>query len=370
MPQSLRPANFFHDPQCDDQATIDPSILKQTKSAYTTRHIDLDQGALLLRGNCRPSSGDLVMAEIIHIGQHQRLELTTGRRARLHLGDRVLVCYGDRYAPDQFEAKTPDNLAECDLVAAGGIASKMLTRHYRMSRPTGLKPLGLVANRDGERLNLRDFRLSPGKIPDQRPMIIAVAGGSMNAGKTTTAAHLIKGLDRAGMKVSAAKITGTGSGGDYWFMLDSGAHPVLDFTAVGHAATVGLSLAQLEDLMQTLVAELCRYRPDVIVLEIADGIFQRETSALLDSACFKRLVDGLIFAARDPSGALAGKGWLEQRNLPLLAISGALTASPLAIGEAANATGEAIYDITQLGDPDMARTLVFGEQSAAREALL
>ncbi len=55
----------------------------------------------------------------------------------------------------------------------------------------------------------------------------------MNAGKTTTAASLIKGVTAYGMKVGAAKITGTGAGGDFWFMIDSGTEPVLDFVDAG-----------------------------------------------------------------------------------------------------------------------------------------
>ena len=48
---------------------------------------------------------------------------------------------------------------------------------------------------------------------DVTPVLI-VAGTAMNAGKTTAAARLIKGLQRAGLRVGAAKVTGTGAGGD------------------------------------------------------------------------------------------------------------------------------------------------------------
>ena len=62
----------------------------------------------------------------------------------------------------------------------------------------------------------------------------------MNSGKTTTAASLIHGLKRAGLKVAAVKVTGTGSGGDLWSMSDAGAATTLDFTDLGHASTAGL----------------------------------------------------------------------------------------------------------------------------------
>ena len=59
----------------------------------------------------------------------------------------------------------------------------------------------------------------------------------MNSGKTTTAAHLIKGLVQAGLKVGAAKLTGTGAVGDIWLMQDAGANLVLDFTDTGFPST-------------------------------------------------------------------------------------------------------------------------------------
>lgn len=337
--------------------------LELAKRAFITRNVDLDQVAGLLVGDHRPAPGDLVLAEVVRLGQHQRLELTTGRRARMSPGDRVLVCFGDRYAPDQFESRVPENMKPCHLVAAGGIASEMVSRHRRMKRPTMLQPLALAVDADGNRINLRNFRLPRRTLNSGqfRPQIIAVAGTAMNAGKTTTAAHLIRGLNRAGFKVSSAKVTGTGAGGDYWFMLDSGARPVLDFTDAGYASTFDVSRDALEDIFETLVGELIQHRPDVIVLEIADGIFQEETAIALGMERFRQLVDHVIFTAADATGALAGKLWLQQHRLPLRAISGVLTASPLAMREAARATSLPVFDMEQLASPDCVQDLIFGD---------
>jgi hypothetical protein len=356
MPQSTPNLRFIN-----SEANLSPlpEDFFSYKQAYTTRNIDTSRAYHLQSGEVHPHRGDLVLAEVLRIGQHTRIELGSGRRARMHVGDRILVCYGERYAPDQFEASLPLDLGDCHLVAAGGIAAQMESRHSRMKRPTVIRPLGLVVDVRGERINLRDSRLPHRGVPTQRPMTVAVAGTSMNAGKTTAAAHLIKGLDRAGMKVGAAKITGTGAGCDFWFMADSGASPVLDFTHAGHASTFGLTLKQLEDIMETLIAELASRQPDAIVLEIADGIFQQETAAILASDCFRRLVDKMLFTACDATGALTGKLWLEQQRLPLVAISGALTASPLAAREAEQATGMQVFDMDQLADAELSTALVF-----------
>ena len=57
----------------------------------------------------------------------------------------------------------------------------------------------------------------------ERPRTIAVIGTSMNSGKTTTIRYLVRGMSAGGARPGTTKVTGTGSGGDYWVMLDAGA---------------------------------------------------------------------------------------------------------------------------------------------------
>lgn len=97
--------------------------VSRAKAAYTTRRVDLGIVKQLLTGGIIPKSGDLVLARIDCIGQHARLELPSGRRAYLSVGDEIIVTHGARYAPDQFESYVPGDLGPCDLVAAGGVAS-------------------------------------------------------------------------------------------------------------------------------------------------------------------------------------------------------------------------------------------------------
>jgi len=103
-----------------------------------------------------------VLAAIESIGQHARIEQRDGRRATLFPGDEVVVAYGHRYAPDQFEAAIPEDLGPCELVAAGGVAARVQSAHGRMSEATRLTPVGLLADGAGRRLNVRDGALAPG----------------------------------------------------------------------------------------------------------------------------------------------------------------------------------------------------------------
>lgn len=316
------------------ESALDPLRLMRAKHSYAMRRIPLDGPLKLLSGEVAPRSGDLVLARVQHLGQHAKIELPTGRRASLFAGDEIVVCYGERYAPDQFEAHVPDNLGPCHLVAAGGIAAVCSDKHDSVKAPTQIKPIGLVADADGRRLNLADHTLSAAVSPTQTPPVIAVAGAMMNAGKTTCAASLIRGLKRRGLLVGVAKVTGTGAGGDRWLMVDSGADAVLDFTDVGAASTAGLSPSRVEGIFNTLVDHLAAAAVDVIVVEVADGLLQRETAMLLDSPSFKARCTGVIFAAKDALGAAAGVRHMESEGHTVLAVGGVLSASPLATREA------------------------------------
>jgi hypothetical protein len=338
------------------------------KSAYTTRRVDLERAACLLGGDARPQAGDLVLARVDKLGQHVRIELGSGRRAHLHPGDEIIVCYGARYAPDQFEAYVPDDLGPCDLVAAGGIAARAVTRHAGLKRATRIVPVGLLADRHGQVLNLRDHALPPRCHEGARPAVVAVVGTAMNAGKTTTAANLVRGYKGRGHRVGAAKVTGTGAGGDRWAVLDAGADRVLDFTDCGLASTYGVDLATLERMFEQLIAELAADGADVVVLEIADGLLQDETAALLQSPVFATGVDALVFAAGDALGALAGVRRLAELALPVVAVSGLLTAAPLALREAAAALGLPVVGCADLGRGRWLPEIVPGATAGKRRA--
>lgn len=311
-----------------------PERLTQAKRAFSTRRVDLLQAKQLITTDYQPQAGDLVLAKIDQLNQHKRLELPTGRRAILYPGDEIIVAYGHRYAPDQFEAEVPEDLSPCNLVAAGGIASRCLSRNAKMRLATRITPIGVLARGCGQALNLKDFALEEQLSPVNRPSVTAVVGSSMNAGKTTTVAGLALGLVQQGYRVGSAKVTGTGSGGDIWSMLDAGCCTVLDFTDCGRASTYKLSVHDCERIMETLVATLTAQGMDTILIEIADGVLQQETRSLLLSPTFSRLVDRVVFAAGDAMGALSGVSWLHQQGLNVVGVSGAFTAAPLAVREA------------------------------------
>lgn len=334
--------------------------LAGVRRSFSTRRVCLPDGLRLLQRGVEPRPGDLVLARVASIGQHSRLELPDGRRSQLYAGDEIVVAYGHRYAPDQFEAEVPGDLDECHLVAAGGIASRLVSKHMRVKHPTRIKPIGLLATMDGGPLNLLEWRLDSRSIPKPLPPVVVVAGTAMNAGKTTAAASLIKGLQRAGKRVGAAKVTGTGAGGDYWQMKDAGALEVVDFTDAGYASTYLLAPQEVEKVFLRLLSHLGGLKLDAIVVEVADGILQAETAGLLASPGFSYYCNRLVFAAGDSMGALAGVQWLHRKGLEVCAVSGTVTASPLAVRETSSALGLPVLGKRDLSDPATATGLLAG----------
>lgn len=330
--------------------------------AFVTRRVSRDQELRISRRPLAPRAGDLVLARIGKPGLHRGLQLPGGRTRSLGAGDEIVVAYGDCNATGQFEAVVPETVGACHLVAAGGVAAQVLSWNTRIGRaPTLIAPIGFLIDAGGERVKLADFALEPAVPPAATlPVTIAVVGTSVAAGKTVAAAALAHGLGQAGLRVGYAKVNGTSDANDTWLLRDAGAAAALDFTDAGHASTCRVSAAELERSLGVLVAHLVRADADVIVLELADGIRQPETAALLESALLKSITGAVFLAARDAMGAAAGVGWLKKRGLPVAGIGGVLTRAPLGRSEAATATGLAIYRREDLARPKVARTLLAG----------
>ena len=335
-------------------------ISDQSKWSFITRNVDMGEVSNVeMRVDHSPRPGDLIVARVVKVSNHTRIQLRSGRRSALFSGDQIVVAYGNRYAPDQFEAVIPKDLDACDLVAAGGIASLSLSRHSSTKAPTRIRPEGYCIGRNGQVMNLKDFSvLSDSKKPFSVP-VISVVGTSMNSGKTTTAAALVRGFHKAGRNVVAIKSTGTGAGNDLWQYSDSGANKVYDFTDAGYASTYKLSSEEIincfSNLIETAIAE---NRPDVVVVEVADGLLHDETLNLVASNAYKESVSSTIFAAGEAMGAVAGTKLLKEIGVEAVALSGLLSASQLAMIEAERATGVAVIDRDTLSDGKYVETLL------------
>ncbi|SIO54621.1 hypothetical protein SAMN05444722_3389 [Rhodovulum sp. ES.010] len=318
------------------------------KWSFATRRVQRADATTLDGDLAAARPGDLVLAEVTRIGNHKRLQLADGRFSPLWPGDRIVVACADRYAVDQFHGVARLSPEGADLLAGGGIAGEILSRNNRVARGTRLAVLGRLADGDGAAINVNRYAL-PQAAPRRPALVLAVLGTGMNAGKTAAAAGLVNGFARLGRRVAAIKATGTGSFGDLHEYEAAGAAQVLDFTDAGMASTHRQAPERLiasTDLLLSHAAEC-----DVAVVELADGVAQVETAALLSRPDFVDRFDGTLLAAPEALTAHGALAWLAERGIAPLALTGVMTRAPLAAQDATEATGLPVLCRTTLADP-------------------
>lgn len=342
-------------------------LAERAKWSFNTRRVARRDAVRLLDDASAAQAGDLVLGRVEKLGQHRNIQLPEGRAAELFPGDLVVVPCGARYAADQFEGVAEIDPEGADLLAGGGLLGRMRAKHGRMSAPTRVQPIGLLADRAGRAINLADYALAPAPAP-LGLAAIGVVGASMNAGKTATTASLAHGLARAGRRVAAIKATGTGAFGDMNAYADAGAHERLDMTDAGMASTYLAPFGRVRAGLFTLLAEAARRGCDAAVVEFADGVFQKETAALLADAETRACFGGWLYAAGDSLAAFGGVAALAPRGVRPLALSGLVARSPLLAREAEAATGLRVLDLADLRDPAEAATLLHGAEAALRSA--
>lgn len=287
----------------------------------------------------QPQVGDLFYGRIDSIGKHSSLENTAGRIHLIGEGTKAVFVFGNRYAPDAYEGIVPDAVPKrVDLVARSGIVGGVREKTSFVKKPTRVRLYGQVVSRDGKPLNT--LEIAAANLPRsrdttrRRARLILNVGTAMNSGKTTTAMACVWALSSMSHRVTASKVTGTANLKEILSLQDCGAERVADFCFRGYPSTYLAELADVEGIFCALDDDLGQAPSDYWVVELADGILQRETAALLQSEYVRSRIHKLIFSARDACGALGGISLLERdfRLVPDV-ISGRCTSSPLAIRE-------------------------------------
>ena len=301
-----------------------------------------------------PQAGDLVYGRVLHVGKHNSLENRHGRIHMIADRSRAVFVFGARYAPDAFEGHVPERrVREADLLARSGIVGVMRTKNNLVNDPTRIEILGQVTDRDGRPLNTRDHPVAMPRTPlrrdRQRAKMILNVGTAMNSGKTTSAIACCRALAGMGHAVRASKVTGTASLKDILHMQDAGAENVSDFTCLGFPSTYLLEEHELVGIFENLDAKYANNPAKFWVVELSDGILQRETAMLLRNAWLRSRIHRLVFSAADVFGALGGIQVLrEQFGLVPDAISGRCSSSPLLVRELRSQCGIPVFDNIRL----------------------
>ena len=333
-------------------------MLSNAKWCFSARRVEQSDARSLRSDFEHTRAGDLILGRVLEIGQHKGIQLKTGRRSELFPGDLVVLPAGARYAPDQFEGTADIDPNGTDMLAGGGCLGTMRARNERMKLPTRVMPLGRLATIEGRPINIEDYALPPASSGHPTIPVIAVLGTAMNSGKTLATARLGYGLRQAGLRVATIKGTGTGSFGDYNEYLDTGVHFIADFTDAGMATTYLEPLERVKDGIYRLIAAAEEAGSDLVVMEIADGLLQRESAALLADPDVRNLISGLVFACGDAVAAVGGVSELRRRGYEPDVLTGKLSCSPMASSEAESATGVRVLGKDDLADPSEAMSLL------------
>lgn len=331
-------------------------IPHDAKWTFSTRRVKPEDVCGLTDAFAGAMAGDLLLCRVTKIGQHQKLQLASGRYSATFTGDVAVLCVGNRYAPDQFEGIAEIDQRGCHLIAGGGVAGKVVQAHSAMSAPTQLKPIGLLTDNKGDVINIACYGLAHRSVPDNI-MVIGVFGTAMNSGKTTTATSLAHGLLKAGYRVAGIKATGTGAFGDFNAFRDAGV-AVTDFTDAGMPTTYKMPLERIEQGFETLVGQAATAGAEIAVVEFADGVFQGETHEILKGSPIMDRVNGMVFAAFDSAGAAGSVAMLRAMGHEPICISGLVSCSPLASQEATSATGTRVLTRDQLRNPSLVQSLI------------
>jgi len=279
-----------------------------------------------------PAPGDLAVVRIEEIGAHYRIVTADNKRLRIFPGDQFVGVFGNRYATDAFEGEVT-GLESLSLLTGGGMIGTVKSKHKDTGKPTRVSFAGYLSDRRGRHINLKLQTFIPAFPREPVDNLIAVVGTSMNSGKTTTSTKLIKGLCEKGLRVAACKLTGSVSNRDQDEMRSARPSLVVDFSDYGFPSTYLCSKEELVALFHTMLADVEKVHPDVVVMEIADGILQRETAMLMDEPSVCDSIKGLVLTAKDGLSALYAIDRLKQTRNTVIAASGAMTSSPLSVRE-------------------------------------
>lgn len=266
--------------------------------------------------------GDVVAVRILtRKSTYNQLELTTGRFSLLKVGDVVAGALGHRRALMGYAGHLPEKLETGDvihLLNVGGCMGICTSSNPDVGPPFECEVLGQVLHFPylGERIgvpaNIRqDARPLAERLDTRGVPVIAVVGTCMNSGKTFACTSLIQELVRQRLRVHAAKATGVSLRRDVHAMTDSGAGETLIFTDFGVVTT---QRANAPALTRGMLSALAASEPDVVVLELGDGLMgDYGVDAILESEDIRQAFTAVVLAANDPVGAWGGHRQLAER---------------------------------------------------------
>lgn len=213
------------------------------------------------------ATGDYVETEVVGTPtEFYRIEDRIGHMVRLEPGDWVVGALGDRAATLEGVGswKEIGEDGEMHALTAAALLGRFTSYSTLFPDPMRLAYRGHLC-RDGKKVCMRDFAMRSTVHAFSVPTLL-LFGSSMSAGKTTTGRRVCKELDRAGVSVIAAKLTGAGRYRDILSYLKNGAQEIYDFVDVGLPSTV-VPRKDFRQAIRPLLNHINNRNPDLLVVE-------------------------------------------------------------------------------------------------------
>lgn len=308
------------------------NVIDVDKIGSATSPLGLAKTVALVSSSEATKAGDVVVVRALtDSATYNMLELPTGRLAKINPGDLLIGVLGRRRALKGFVGDVPAALKSGDqlhLLNMGGVIGLCTGHHSSLGDAIKLEVIGLVCDENGRVQNIADAALPVRTSLGESAPIVMIAGTSMNSGKTYAATELIKQATRAGLRVAAGKLSGVACLRDTLNMADHGAVTTASFLDCGMPSTV--DVADLAPAAKAIIARLNEATPDLIVIELGDGILGGYSVDTV-FADFELLeaTAAIVFCASDYVGAWGGIELLRRRGVEVDVISGSVTDSKM-----------------------------------------
>ncbi len=284
------------------------------KIASVAQHNDLGH-ELRVSADIPCEEGVLVAVRVLNNkSRYNQLELTSGRMATVNQGDVVIGALGHRKALRGYSGSLPASLKKGDtiqLLNIGGVMGICDSANPDVGPPFDCEVLGAVLHFPylGERIGIPakagETSLDPNAVLQLSGVpVIALAGTCMDSGKTAAACAIVSRLRHKGFDIAACKATGVALRRDILAMEDAGASDSMIFSDLGVVATTG---ANGPALTRALLSGLAEKKPDVIVLELGDGLLGAYgVQAILSDDEVREALTAVVLCANDPVAAWGG----------------------------------------------------------------
>jgi hypothetical protein len=307
-------------------------VIEVDKIGSATSPLNLSRTVKIIERNGTPRAGDVVVVRVLtDNATYNMLELPIGRLAKVTPGDVIAGVLGRRRALKGFVGDVPVSVAAGDklnLLNLGGVIGSCSGHHSSLDDAITLEVIGLVCNDNGEVSNISDVALPAREHLGETAPLVVIAGACMNSGKTYAATEIIQQATRAGLRVAAGKLSGIACLRDTLNMADHGAVTTASFLDCGLPSTVGTE--DLAPVAKAIIAKLDEKSPDLIVIELGDGILGGySVESVFEDKEFREAMAALVFCASDYVGAWGGIELFRRRGIDVDLVAGSVTDSKM-----------------------------------------